>query len=169
MRKVRILVVVVVAVAGFVGFGWVSAQQGSGASPASLTGQDYEEIKELYARYNQGSDFRDAELFLSAFADDAVMTRGGGRDIVGMAALRAERAERYAGETGDGGRRHHNGSFIITPTAEGAKARAYYVLFDVTSRPPTMVSSGYYDDVFTKTRDGWRIQHRTLHGDGPTR
>ena len=158
----------VVMVVGFVGVGWVSAQQGSGSSPAMLTGQDYEEIKELYARYNQGSDFRDAELFLSAFADDAVMTRGG-RDIVGMDALRAERAERYAGETGDNGRRHHNGSFIITPTAEGAKARAYYLLLDVTSRPPTMVASGYYDDVFTRTSDGWRIQHRTLHGDGPAR
>ena len=167
MSKVRLLVAVAL-VAGFVGFGWVSAQQGSDSSPAALTGQDYEEIKELYARYNQGSDFRDAELFLSAFADDAVMTRGG-RDIVGMAALRAERAERYAGQTGDNGRRHHNGSFIITPTAEGAQARAYYVLLDVTSRPPTMVSSGYYDDVFTRTPEGWRIQHRTLHGDGPAR
>lgn len=158
----------VVMVIGFVGSGWVSAQQDSGSSPAMLTGQDYEEIKELYARYNQGSDFRDAELFLSAFADDAVMTRGG-RDIVGMDALRAERVERYAGQTGDNGRRHHNGSFIITPTAEGAKARAYYLLLDVTSRPPTMVASGYYDDVFTKTSDGWRIQHRTLHGDGAAR
>ena len=167
MSKVRMLVAVALVV-GFVGFGWVSAQQGSDSSAAALTGQDYEEIKELYARYNQRSDFRDAELFLSAFADDAVMTRGG-RDIVGMAALRAERAERYNGQTGDNGRRHHNGSFIITPTAEGAKARAYYVLLDVTSRPPTMVSSGYYDDVFTRTPEGWRIQHRTLHGDGPAR
>lgn len=167
MSKLLVSLAVVMAI-GFVGFGWVSAQQSSGSSPAMLTGQDYEEIKELYARYNQGSDFRDAELFLSAFADDAVMTRGG-RDIVGMDALRAERAERYAGQTGDNGRRHHNGSFIITPTADGAKARAYYLLLDVTSRPPTMVASGYYDDVFTKTPAGWRIQHRTLHGDGAAR
>ena len=67
MSKVRMLV----AVALVVGFGWVSAQQGSDSSAA---------------------------------------------------ALRAERAERYDGQTGDNGRRHHNGSFIITPTAEGAKA-----------------------------------------------
>jgi len=40
-----------------------------------LSAKDFEEIKELYARYNQGSDFRDTELFLSAFAEDAVMTR----------------------------------------------------------------------------------------------
>ena len=48
-----------------------------------LSAKDFEEIKSLYARYNQGSDFRDTELFLSAFAEDAVMTREGG-DIVGM-------------------------------------------------------------------------------------
>ena len=92
------------------GLGLMYAQERT--SPAPLTGQDYEEIKALYARYNQGSDFRDTELFLSAFADDAVMTRGG-RDIVGMDALRADRAERYQGETGDVGRRHMNGSYPV--------------------------------------------------------
>ena len=97
-----------------------------------------------------------------------MITRGG-QDVVGMAALRAERAERYAGQTGDAGRRHVNGSYLITPTADGAEARAYYLLLDVTSRPPSMTASGYYQDVFTKTADGWRIQHRTLHGDGPSR
>ena len=169
MSRFRVMVAVtVVVIVGVVGFGWASAQQHGGSSPAALSGQDYEEIKGLYSRYNQGSDFRDAELFLSAFADDAIMTRGG-RDIVGMDALRAERTERYAGQTGDVGRRHYNGSFMITPTAEGAKARTYYLLLDVTSRPPAMVASGYYDDVFTKTSHGWRIQHRTLHGDGPAR
>ena len=98
-------------VVALAGVGFVNAQD---SASTTLTGQDYEEIKALYARYNQGSDFRDAELFLSAFAEDAVMTRGGG-DIVGMDA-----------------------------------------------RPPTMISSGYYEDVFVRTINGWRIQHRTL-------
>ena len=89
------------------------------------------------------------------------MTRGG-RDIVGMDSLRAARAERYQGKTGDVGRRHMNGSFLISATEDGAEARAYYLLLDVTARPPTMISSGYYEDVFVRTIDGWRIQHRTL-------
>ena len=148
-------------VVSFVGVGPLSAQENQGSSPAPLSGQDYEEIKALYARYNQGSDFRDAELFLSAFAQDAVMTRGG-RDIVGMDALRADRAERYQGKTGDVGRRHMNGSYLITPTEDGATARTYYLLLDVTTRQPTMVASGYYEDVFVRTSGGWRIQHRTL-------
>ena len=121
MSRFRVIVsVTVVVIVSVVGFGWTSAQHG-GSSPVALTGQDYEEIKALYARYNQGSDFRDAELFLSAFADDAIMTRGG-RDIVGMDALRAERAERYAGQTGDVGRRHYNGSFMISPPCRGRES-----------------------------------------------
>ena len=86
------------------------------------------------------------------------------RFYCGVLGMRLARTSR----TGDG-RRHYNGSFMINSTAQGAKARTYYLLLDVTSRPPTMVSSGYYDDVFTRTAHGWRIQHRTLHGDGPAR
>jgi hypothetical protein len=169
MPKVNLWVAVTV-VAGVVAVGSIRAQtqEGTGSSVQALTGQDYEQIEELYARYNQGSDFRDAELFLSAFAEDAVMTRGG-RVIAGMAALRAERVERYAGETGDNGRRHHNASSIITATASGAKARAYWMLFDVSIRPPTPVGSGYYDDTFTRTSQGWRIQTRTLTSDESAR
>ena len=143
----------------------ISAQVENQPGLLPLSGTDYEEIRELYARYNQGSDFRDAELFLSAFAEDAIMTREG-RDIVGMAGLRADRERRYQGETGDVGRRHVNGSFIIQPTKEGASSQAYYILLDVTTRPPTMIGSGYYEDTFVRTPLGWRIKHRKLFIDG---
>ena len=143
----------------------ISAQVENPPGLIPLSGTDYEEIRELYARYNQGSDFRDAELFLSAFAEDAIMTREG-RDIVGMAGLRADRERRYQGETGDVGRRHVNGSFIIQPTKEGASSQAYYILLAVTTRPPTMIGSGYYEDTFVRTPLGWRIKHRKLFIDG---
>ncbi len=141
MIKIRALFFAVLVIT-LVGIGSIWAQERGDSNPAQLTAQDYEEIKALYSRYNQGSDFRDTELFLSAFADDAVMTRGG-RDIAGMDVLRADRAARYQGETGDVGRRHMNGSFLITPTTGGATSRAYYLLLDVTTRRPTMVASGY--------------------------
>ena len=131
----------------------------------AFSAEDMEEIRALYARYNQGSDFRDTELFLSAFAEDAVMTRGG-RDIVGMDALRADRAERYQGQTGDVGRRHQNSSILIEPTPDGrAIAKAYWFLLDVTVRPAAIISSGYYVDVFVRTAAGWKIKHRTLFAD----
>ena len=160
----QILAVTVIFLAGI---GNLAAQGVSNSSPATLSGQDYEEIKALYARYNQGSDFRDTELFLSAFAEDAVMTRGG-RDIEGMDALRADRQARYQGQTGDVGRRHLNSSFLITPTENGARSKAYYVLVDVTVRPQTIISSGYYHDEFVRTAAGWKIKHRTLFTDAPT-
>jgi len=163
MRRSFVMIVVLAFTLGGTG-GWAWAQQGSEGAP-ELTGRDYEEIKALYAQYNQGSDFRDAELFVSAFAEDAVMIRPNGSQIEGMAALRAERAERYQGQTGDNGRRHMNASQIITATETGAKGRAYYVLLDVTTRPPTMTASGYYEDEFVRTRTGWKIKKRTLHSD----
>ena len=141
--------------------GTVSAQQGGGAG--TLAGQDYGEIEALYGRYNQGSDFRDADLFLSAFSEDAVIERSDGSSVRGMDALRTE--QRYQGQSGDVGRRHWTGSYLITATADGAKGRAYYVLFDVTTRPPTMTVSGYYADEFVRTPDGWRIKHRVINRD----
>ena len=159
MKKIIILV----SVASVLSLLWFRSVSGleAAAKISSLTGQDYDEIKGLYARYNQGSDFRDTELFLSAFAEDAVMTRDGG-DIRGIYELRADRARRYQGQAGDVGRRHFNGSLLISPTVEGASARTYYILYDVAARPRMMISSGYYHDDFVRTANGWRIKHRTL-------
>ena len=141
--------------------GWPSVvAQDSG----TLSGRDFAEIERLYGLYNQGSDFRDAEMFLSAFSEGAVITSGG-VETRGMAALRKVREERYQGQTGDNGRRHLNSSFVITPTPDGAKGRAYWVVNDVSGPAPKPVVSGYYDDVFVKTADGWRIKSRTLTRD----
>ena len=49
----------------------------------------------------KGVIFEIRAIFI-AFAEDAVMTREGG-DIVGMDELRADRARRYEGKTGDVG------------------------------------------------------------------
>ena len=135
--------------------------------PGAVSGDDYAEIMNLYARYSQGSDFQDSELFLSAFSDDATIVRADGSSITGMAALRKEREERNRNRTGDTGRRHRTGSYLITPTPEGATGRAYYVLLDVTTQPATTTFTGRYDDDFVKTSDGWKIQRRTINRDSP--
>ena len=161
MRNNAMLVVAGVLV-GVIGVGWLGESPRGAAM--ELTGQDYAEIQRLYGLYNQGSDFRDADMWLSAFSDDAVFKSGTG-ETRGQAALRRGRDERYQGQTGDNGRRHYNSSFVITPTADGAKGRAYWVVNDVSGSEPTPVSSGYYDDVFVKTSDGWKIASRTLYRD----
>ena len=154
----------VTAVTMLGGIAWGSAQSTDGPSTAALTGRDYEEIKSLYSRYNQGSDFRDAEMFVSAFSEDGEITRRNG-SVKGQAALLAERAERYQGQTGDNKRRHLNSSFVITPTSDGAKGRAYWVLNDVSGSEIKAVASGYYDDIYVKTSDGWKIKSRMLTAD----
>ena len=164
MRKLR-AVIAIMLVGIVAGIGWIAAQGRDDAAP-SLSGQDHAEIMRLYGMYNQGSDFRDAELFVSAFADDGVFRTGPNQEVVGRAALLAQRAERYQGQTGDNGRRHLNASWVITPTADGAKGRAYWLLLDVSGGQPTPVASGYYDDVFVKTPGGWKIKSRILHSDG---
>ena len=42
----------------------VSTNVSERTATSELTAQDYAEIEQLYWRYNHGSDFRDAELFL---------------------------------------------------------------------------------------------------------
>ena len=161
--KKRTTAFILGVVFGVIGFAWLGAEARQGAT-VQLTGADYAEIERLYGLYNQGSDFRAAEVWLSAFAEDAVFATPAG-ETRGQAALRQARKERYQGQTGDNGRRHYNSSFVITATESGAKARAYWLVNDVSGAEPMAVSSGYYDDTFVKTATGWKIQTRTLYRD----
>jgi hypothetical protein len=159
MRTISLAITI--ALLGFVsGAGWISAQDQGGG----LTAQDYAEIEQLYARYNQGVDFRDAEMWLSVFAEDGIFQF---RDekYVGQAELREYRSRTFARTAGGPDIRHWNGSIVITPTPDGAEGRAYWIMLDVSDAVPIEVGSGHYDDVFVKTRNGWRIQVRTGYSD----
>ena len=159
--RIRNLVAAIALVGAGVAVGWIAAPGGVAAADGSLTAQDYAEIEQLYWRYNHGGDFRDSELWLSAFADDAVFTVVGGRTLRGMEELEAMRVERDAGD-GDRGRRHWNNGWRIVPTADGAEARVYWIVVDVGSGTPFTDRSGYYDDKYVKTADGWRIKERVI-------
>ena len=162
--KTRHLLVAIALVGAGVAIGWISAPGSTAAAAETLTAQDYAEIEQLYWRYNQGSDFRDADVFLSAFAADAVFNLGQ-RTISGMEELTAYRVERHAGQTGDTGSRHWNNSWRIVPTADGAEARVYWMLVDVSGGAPDTTASGYYQDEYAKTADGWKFQTRTINFD----
>tara|TARA_B100001123_G_scaffold331033_2_gene373179 strand:+ start:154 stop:651 length:498 start_codon:yes stop_codon:yes gene_type:complete len=124
----------------------------------SLTGSDIAEIQQLYARYNQGLDFRDQDLLLSIFADDAIYTTGSGEAHSGKEAIK-KWAEPLL-NAGPTVLTHNNTSIVITPTADGAKGRGYWMLFNVEQQPPQPLMTGYYEDTFTKTSQGWRIKTR---------
>ena len=162
MRKLGAMTAIL-SIGVLAAFGWVSAQ---GSSP-TLTGEDYGEIMQLYGRYNQANDFRDPELYMSAFADDAVF-RPLEEVVVGREALLARlRGRIQEGQEGTpGGSRHYTNSWVITPTEDGgAKGRAYWMAFNVSGEQPRAGGSGYIDDVFVKTSKGWRIKSRTLYRD----
>ena len=46
-----------------------------------------------------------------------------------------------------------------------AEGRVYWMAFDPTVRPLAVADTGYYDDIYVKTSDGWRIKERTAHSD----
>ena len=164
MRNWRLLVAV--ATIAVVGAGWVYAQ--GGGSSDKLTGADIAEIERLYARYNQGLDFQDEELYLSAWADDAVFTTGAGEVWEGREGLRARFRQRPGAE----GRTitHNNTSILVEATEEGAKGRGYWIVIDTAQNPPTIMGHGHYFDTFVKTSDGWRIKTRgSMRGWSDTR
>ena len=53
--------------------GWMYARP---EAAATLTAEDAHGIRQLYATMYQGSDFRDADLWLSTFADDGLGPTG---------------------------------------------------------------------------------------------
>lgn len=133
---------------------------------AALTAEDRQEIIQLYATLYQGSDFRDAELWLSTFADDAVFIFPTGDRIAGREALAAWRENSFGGETGDSQRRHYVPNVRLTPAPDGgATARAYWIELDVAATPARIRNTGTADDVFVKTAGGWKFKSRAVHLD----
>ena len=155
MRNWRLLAVVTLVGAIAAG-GWAYAQ-GRGGS-GELTGQDVAEIERLYYRYAQGLDFQDEELYLSAYADDAVFTTGGGEVWEGREGLRARFRQRPGAE--GTGITHVTVNIIVKGTPEGAKGRGYWIVVDTLQSPPAIVGHGHYFDTFGRTSDGWRIKTR---------
>ena len=169
LRAATVLALVTIGV----GIGYLSAQGDANAASDGLSAQDYADIQQLYWRYNHGADFRDPELFGSAFAEDALFQPGFESDVNGRTEIISFISR---GEKGtDSGSRHWNNSWRITLTAEGAQGRVYWLVLDVGSGnpiaglpgavQPTHRSTGYYDDVYVKMADGWRIKKRTLNFD----
>lgn len=165
MRAVRLVTAIALVGMG-AAIGYLVAPGPVSAAPGGLTAQDYADIQQLYWRYNQGADFGDADLYVSVFVDDAVVRSSDGREHVGKDAIRQfvsrSQARRPAGDTG---RRHWNSSWRIMPTAAGAQGRSYWLMLDVSSGSPTNYRSGYYEDEYVRTSDGWLIRNRTIVGD----
>ena len=113
------------------GVGWSTAQQGP-----TLTAEDRAEIQQLHARYAQGTDFRQGDMWLSVFTDDAVFQPGThAAEVIGMEALTEWRRQNFAARPADRQNRHWNSGWVITPTPDpfnqALVAIPMYLLYEV--------------------------------------
>ena len=166
MRGLRAMTAMVV-LALALGAGWASAQEKSSQGVKALSGQDYFEIQQLISKYGQGSDLRDAEMWLSIWTPDAVFQIGTGKPMVGTKDLTDFRMSSFKSRPPGAKPRHWNSSLVLTPTAEGANGRMYYVTYETSGKAPVLNNSGYYDDVWVRTPAGWRLKHRVVNFDAP--
>jgi len=159
----RLIVSTVIGAVAVVGLVYART---ANARAVALTAQDYTQITELYARLYQGSDLRETDVWLSNFADDGVFSFPDGKEVAGKKALREWREKSFGGKTGDSKRRHWTSGVTLTPMPDGAaKGRAYWLQLDVGAKQPVVQASGYFDDLFVKTSDGWKFKRHGVRGD----
>jgi hypothetical protein len=151
--------VALAAVLALAGVAWVSARD---SKAGKLEPQDYADIQHLTSRLNQGADSHNEEMWVSLWTPDGTWTNTEGRSYTGHAGLTEYRRTRRAEVGGRTDIRHWTNSLVITPSAEGATGRLYYVMMRVNATPPVPASAGHYDDVYVKTANGWRIKRRTI-------
>lgn len=157
----NIRMITVAAVLGTALVGGMRAHAQGGGTTMQLTPEDHAEIRHILTSLNQGADFNDADLWVSQWTPDGSWTRPDGESFVGHDRLREyRRSTRVPG--GVSGRRHWTNDVVLTPTADGATGRTYYLLLDISAVPPTVSSAGHYEDVFVRTADGWRIKQRII-------
>lgn len=126
---------------------------------AELTAQDYNEIEQLYAKYNHAIDSGNGAGWAETFTVDGVFNRTTtGRDAL------ATFVKNFNDRSG-GAWRHWNSNLVLTGTAEGADGGVYLALWNVGVRPHAIVSTGIYEDKLVKTKDGWRFKSRTVKPD----
>jgi hypothetical protein len=124
----------------------------------SLTADDYVEIQQLAARYSHALDtggdngYQYADLFVP---DGAAFDRWIGREKIAEIPRWNPHGPRYV--------RHYGFNHLIEPTADGAIGKQYVVVIDIgnTSTPSTIFLGGQYQDVYVRTRNGWRFKSRT--------
>jgi hypothetical protein len=126
-----------------------------------LTALDYLEIQQLVARYafalDSGAD--GGEMFAALFSKDGGFARSNG-DLLRTREALADAARR--GMKGPMGISHFIMNHVIEPTADGAIGKQYAAIFDIgnDNKPSSLRAGGTYEDVYTKTPDGWRFKRR---------
>lgn len=137
----------------------IVAGTGTALAQSGFTAQDYIEIEQLYARYNDAIDTGNADAWVGTFVADGVFNT-----FKGQEGLRTF-VEQYKGKMNGTRWRHWNTNLRITPTASGASGAVYLMLIDVSAKPPAISSAAQYTDELVKTPQGWRFKSRATRPD----
>ena len=145
------------------------------AEPMKLTPMDYIEIEQLNAKYafaidtctNNGKDYADLYTEDGEFGVSEEWGKSSGGRIF---AKGHEALAKAAGGSPNGcvdpktmmgfGIHHIVVNLVITPTATGAVGRSKLLALGVGGNPTTIEQQGGYEDVYVKTKAGWRFKTR---------
>ena len=123
-----------------------------------LTPEERWEISDLLARFALAADTRDMTLLDDVFVPEATGDFGPAGEPQGLDAIKATILQVV--EPLDA-TQHNITTSLVTPTADGAHARTYFVAHHVLGGEVFSVAGTYEDDL--AQRDGkWRLTHRTI-------
>jgi SnoaL-like domain len=136
-----------------------------------MSALDYEEIRQLLARYNFAIDLGDADGWAACFTEDGVfeclgLPEGspfGGR-YEGSAALRAYATMHFGVYKGRA--RHWNWNLEIDGDGESATMRCYMLNLSVGKPPAVKGSTGIYRDQVLKGDGRWLFAERHVTVEG---
>ena len=136
-----------------------------------LTALDYEEIRQLGARYNVAIDSGDVDGWAACFVSDGVFeclglpdgSPFGGRHV-GTEAMRAYATTHFSFAKGKA--RHWNWNLVIDGDATEATQECYLMALSVGHPPTVAGSTGRYRDRLRKTAGQWRFVERQVTIDG---
>jgi hypothetical protein len=132
---------------------------GTCAAAGGMSAQDYFEIQQLYARYNNAIDSGDADGWAATFTPDGVFNTFVGHDAL------VNFVKTWREKLGGATRKHWNNNLQITGNSKEANGSVYLMLVDFSTKPPGIVGTASYTDSLVKTKDGWRFTKRTTKGD----
>jgi len=143
----------------------------------SMTALDYEEIRQLLARYCQSLDFEDGETFAECFAPDGIFEGVSQTDALSGAHKGRDELRAFAASIAvymEGHVRHSSISTLIEGDGQTAKAISYSLItrdyglpFGKDQLPQVgLVGSGLYFDDLVKLDGRWYIARRKYRFSG---
>jgi hypothetical protein len=140
----------------------VTVQAQQNAKGATLSAMDYIQINQLINRYayavDTGAD--QGGMYAGLFAPDGKFLQRGGVVHAGPEALASVG---YRNSRGPQSVFHYLMSHAIEPTPDGnARGKEQLVQWTIgdNGEPSKVFGGGHYDDIYERTKDGWRFKQR---------